>query len=64
MTVREAIDRIVGFVRRPAEPSTQATDRRQPPDDRPTLEEGDADGRELKEATDRAREEMRRVGRG
>ena len=32
--------------------------------DRPTLEEGDADGRELKEATDRAQEQLRRVGGG
>jgi hypothetical protein len=31
--------------------------------DRPTLEEGDADGRELKQATDRAREQLRRVER-
>jgi hypothetical protein len=33
------------------------------PVDRPTLEAGDADGRELKQATDRAQDELRRVGR-
>jgi hypothetical protein len=60
MSIRDTIAGLVGRFRRRSEPRPRP---RPTPRERPTLEEGDADGRELKEATDRAREELRRVSR-